>query len=258
MSPLSGQVALVAGASSGIGAATAETLARAGAAVALCGRRTAELGEVTARISAAGGHAIPITVDLVTADAVRTLVEATRERLGSVDILVCSAAMVRLADVHEIDPRHWELMHRLNVTVPFLLAREVLPGMRRRGHGWIVNISSATGLEPVPGSGAYGVTKAALNHLTELITEENRDHGVRAAAVCPGWVMTRLSPDPHDHDLAESDLLTPQDVAQTVEWIVTRPARMSVGPIVHVAPTTRRAATRHTLTGHVRHVLERK
>ena len=254
---LAGQVALVAGGSSGIGAATAELLASAGADVALVGRRADRLAEVAGRIHEAGGRAYPITTDLAEAGAVPAVVAATRDRLGPVDILVCSAAMVRLAPIHEIETRHWELMLRLNLGVPFQLAREVLPAMRARGRGWLINISSAVGLEPVPGSGGYGVSKAALNHLTELLAEENRDFGVRAAALCPGWVMTRLSPDPGGHGVAVDDLLTPDDVAETVLWLVTRPARMNVGPLIPLAPTVTSADTRHTVTVQARRTVDR-
>ncbi|WP_234376984.1 SDR family oxidoreductase [Streptomyces sp. TP-A0356] len=244
-------VALVAGASSGIGAAVARRLAARGSAVALVGRRAPELMSVAAGIRADGGTALPIGLDLSADGGPEEAVARTEDRLGPVELLVCSAAAIRLADVHETEPRHWERQLRVNLTVPFLLARRVLPGMRARGRGWIVTIGSGVGSETVPGSGAYGVSKHALNRLTELIHEENRDHGVRAVTVSPGWVATRLAARPADLGVDSAEVLTPEDLADTVEWLVDRPARMSVGPLVRVEPAARHANAAAAMTRHV-------
>ncbi|MER6127925.1 SDR family oxidoreductase [Streptomyces sp. NPDC001795] len=245
-------VALVAGASSGIGAAVARRLAARGSAVALVGRRAGELESVAAGIRADGGNALPIALDLAADGAPQEAVERTEDLLGPVELLVCSAAAIRLADVHETEPRHWELQLRVNLTVPFLLARLVLPGMRARGGGWIVAIGSGVGSETVPGSGAYGVSKHALNRLTALIHEENRDHGVRVVTVSPGWVATRLAARPADLGVADDDVLTPEDIAETVEWLVDRPPRVRVGPLVRVEPAARHADAAIAMTQHVR------
>lgn len=239
--PLAGRTALVAGGSSGIGAATAVALAREGAAVAIAARRAAELGEVADAVREHGARALTVQADFAAADGVASCVETVRDRLGHIDLLVYSAAAVRLGPVHETAPRHWDLMLTLNLTAPFLLVRELMPSMLDRGYGWVVTIGSAAGLQAVPGTGGYGVTKAALHRLTELVAEEGRDRGVRAAAVCPGWVRTRLAADPASQGVPEADVLSAQDVAETVAWVVTRPARMAVGPLVPVAPVASRA-----------------
>ncbi|CAM5656009.1 hypothetical protein SCALM49S_07795 [Streptomyces californicus] len=158
--------------------------------MALVGRREAELKEVAESIRAAGGTALPLALDLAEEGAPADAVAMTAAALGPVGLLVCSAGAIRLAAVHETEERHWERQLRVNLTVPFLLAREVLPGMRERGCGWVVNIGSGVGSEVVPGSGGYGVSKHAVHRLTELIHEENRDRGVRAVTVAPGWVST--------------------------------------------------------------------
>ncbi|CAM5692669.1 hypothetical protein SMICM304S_03940 [Streptomyces microflavus] len=155
-------VALVAGASSGIGAAVARRLAARGSAVALVGRREAELKEVAESIRAAGGTALPLPLDLAEPGAPAEAVAATAAGLGPVGLLVCSAGAIRLAAIHETEERHWERQLRINLTVPFLLAREVLPGMRERRYGWVVNIGSGVGSEVVPGSGGYGVSKTPV------------------------------------------------------------------------------------------------
>ncbi|WP_078591923.1 SDR family NAD(P)-dependent oxidoreductase [Streptomyces megasporus] len=244
-------VALVAGASSGIGAATAVALAAPGTSVALVGRRAAELAETAAAVRARGGRALELRVDLGADDGPAEAVSRTEAELGPVDLLVCSAAAIRLSRVHETDPRHWERQLRLNLTVPFLLARLVLPGMRARRRGWIVNIGSGVGAEVVPGSGAYGVSKHALNRLTELIHQENRDHGIRAVAVSPGWVDTRLAARPEGLGVEREELLTPEDIAETVAWLVSRPARVSTGPLLRVEPTAGRADAAAAMTRHL-------
>ncbi|MFF3559187.1 SDR family oxidoreductase [Streptomyces sp. NPDC002574] len=244
-------VALVAGASSGIGAAVAERVAARGTAVALVGRRAAELDEVAARVRAAGGVALPLAMDLAEPGAAERAVTGAERALGPVDLLVCSAGTVRLAPIHESEERHWQRQLQVNLTVPFLLARHVLPGMRERGYGWVVTIGSGAGAEVIPGTGGYGVSKHALNRLTELIHEENRDHGIRAVTIAPGWVATRLAARPADLGVSDDDVLTPDDIADTVDWLLQRPARASVGPVIRVEPTASRAATRHAMTDHI-------
>ncbi|MFF2650236.1 SDR family oxidoreductase [Streptomyces sp. NPDC058045] len=244
-------VALVAGASSGIGAAVARRLAARGSAVALVGRREAELRDVAESIRAAGGTALPLNLDLAAPGAPAEAVAATTEGLGPVGVLVCCAGAIRLAAIHESEERHWEQQLRVNLTVPFLLAREVLPGMRGRGSGWIVNIGSGVGSEVVPGSGGYGVSKHAVQRLTELIHEENRDHGVRAVTVAPGWVATRLAARPSRLGVPAEEVLVPEDIADTVEWLLDRPPRMQVGPLIRVEPTASRAAAGAAMTRHL-------
>jgi NADP-dependent 3-hydroxy acid dehydrogenase YdfG len=245
---LDGRTALVAGGSSGIGAATAGMLAGLGARVAVAGRRAELLARVAEDIRLAGGDAAALPVDLARDGAAEECAAAAQAVLGPIDLLVYSAAMVRIGPLHETEPRHWDLMTRLNVTVPFQFARALLPGMRARRYGWIVAVGSYAGLEAVPGTGAYGVTKSALHRLTELVALEGRDHGVRAAAVCPGWVRTGLSADPVGLGVPEEELLSPQDVAAAVAWIVTTPPHVAVGPLVPIAPVSSRADAKSTLT----------
>jgi NADP-dependent 3-hydroxy acid dehydrogenase YdfG len=249
--PLAGRVALIAGGTSGIGAATALALAREGASVAVVGRRAALAEQVAVAVRERGVRALAIVADLAADGGVASCVEAVREGLGPVDVLVYSAAAVRLGPLHATAPRHWDLMLRLNLTVPFLLVRALLPEMLQRGQGWVVTIGSAAGLEAVPGTGGYGVTKAALHRLIELVAEEGRDRGVRAAAVCPGWVRTALADDPSLRGVPEEEVLVPEDVAETVAWAVTRPARMGVGPLIPVVPVSPRADARNGLIRYV-------
>lgn len=246
-------VALVAGASSGIGAASARALAALGTAVALVGRRAAELEKEAAAIGERGGRAVALPLDLAAPDGPAEAVVRAEETLGGpVELLLCSAATIRLAPVHETDPASWERQMRLNLTVPYLLAHHVLPGMRARRRGWIITIGSGVGATPVPGSGAYGVSKCALNRLTELIHEENRDHGVRTYGISPGWVDTRLAARPESLGVARDELLRPEDIAETVTWLVQRPAHIATGPLLRVEPAAGRADAAAAMTRHLR------
>ncbi|MEE1942784.1 SDR family oxidoreductase [Streptomyces sp. TRM 70361] len=241
--PLAGRLALITGASSGIGASTAVELARAGADVALVGRRENLLAQVRRRVldEQVAGHAVPM--DLSVPDAPSRLVERVREAAGrDVDILVNNAAVARSGPMHQVAPRHWDLALRMNLTVPFQLANALLPAMRERGHGWVVNIGSVGGLRPLPGAGPYSVSKHALHYLTELLDLENRPAGVRALCLCPGWVRTEMALEPEQVGVDEELLVSADEFAQVVRWAVTLPARVSVGPVIPVYPTSDRAA----------------
>jgi len=256
--PFEDQTALVAGASSGIGASIALALARAGAAVSLVARRREELEKVASAVREAGSEAAVVVADLSDRDAPERAFAAATEELGPVDILVNNAATPRTAPVHDLAPRHWDLGLRLNLTVPYLLTRLALPGMRQRRRGWIVNISSEGGLLLGERTIPYAMTKRALNYFTEVVDLENRDHGVRAVSVCPGWVRTEMAVDPAVFGVPEEDLLEPDDIADVVMWLIMRPPHMEIGPVVPVRPTSRRAQTQENwerylhglLTGH--------
>lgn len=244
-------VALVAGASSGIGEATALRLAGEGITVALAARRVAELETLTARITDAGGHALAVDVDLAADGGPRQAVERTLAAVGNIDLLVCCAAMVNLSPIHEMTDGSWERQMRLNLTVPFELARAVLPGMRERRRGWIVNIGSGVAADVVPGSGAYGISKVGLNRLTELIHQENRDHNVHAYVVCPGWVGTRLAAKPRKLGVDPAQVLQPEDVADIIGWLVSRPSRVALGPVLRVEPLASDADAAAAMTRYI-------
>jgi NAD(P)-dependent dehydrogenase (short-subunit alcohol dehydrogenase family) len=241
--PLAGRTALVTGGSSGIGAATALALGRSGAAVAVVGRRAHLLEEVADGIRREGGLSVCIPCDLTGPDGPVSAVRAARERLGPIQILVNAAGVARLGRLEDVTDRQWDLLLRLNLTVPFQLVKEVLPDMKSSGGGWFVAIGSDVGCSPVPCSGAYGVSKSALNRLVELVDAEYRDDGIRSVAVCPGWVRTDLAAVPEALRVTPEEILTPQDVAGAVTWMVTSPARIRLGPVVPITPAASRADT---------------
>jgi len=203
MGECDGRVALVTGASRGIGAAIAQRLAGEGAAVGVTARTLdphptlpGTLRDVVEGIEAAGGKAVAIRADLADADDRARIVPEVESALGAVDILVNNAAAAFYVPTAELPLRRRRLIFELNVHAPVDLAQQVLPGMRERGRGWIVNISSATSRHPKgppfdPGiklgstSTLYGATKTALERITTGLAAEVYDYGVAVNSLAP-------------------------------------------------------------------------
>ena len=132
----------------------------------------------------------------------------------------------RRAQVHEHKTSTWDKTIALNLRAPFLLARAVLPSMRQKRYGHIVNIGSIAGLKVFPKSGAYSVSKHALNALTELIQIENQDYNIHAHAVCPGMVDTPMA---EGISIVKENLLSAEQVAELVRWLVIQPDNIKIG-----------------------------
>ncbi len=188
---LAGKVAIVTGASSGIGTATTVTLAAAGAAVLAVGRDAAALARTIERIPPTGGQAEPCEADLLDRDAPARIVRRALERFGGIDILVNSAGIIASGTIETTSDEAWDRMMALNVTAPFRLMRAAAAALTER-KGVIVNVSSVTGLRAFPGVLAYCVSKAAVDHLTRCAALELAPRGVRVNAVNPGVVVTNL------------------------------------------------------------------
>ncbi len=227
MTQLNGQTAVITGGGSGIGRAVALALAGAGATVVICGRRTGPLDRVVAEIRAGGGQALAVPADVSQAEDVERLVRATLDTFGTVDILVNNAGIGGGDFIHQHDIDAWDRIIAVNLRGPFLLARSVLPLMRRQGRGRIVNISSESGLEHYPGNGAYGVSKHALNALGEYIQRENQELGIQVNTICPGMVLTEMSEG--SPGLNESKCLRPEEIADLVLWLLTRQSNLKIG-----------------------------
>lgn len=188
-----GRVALVTGGGRGIGAATARLLARHGAAVALAARTEGEVASVAREISAAGGAALPLRVDVADEDSVASAFERTRAELGGVTILVNNAGTPGVPlPVAATSPEEWRRVFDVNLTGAFLCAREALRDMVSRNWGRIVNVSSAAARHPVAGMSAYGASKAALDQLTRVLALEGEPYNIAVTGVYPGVVDTRM------------------------------------------------------------------
>ncbi|MEU9736163.1 SDR family oxidoreductase [Streptomyces sp. NPDC048002] len=197
---LDGRVALVTGGSSGIGRAIAGALAGAGASVVVVARREAELVSTVAELTEAGGRAAWVSADLSTRDGVREAAEAAAAVFGEPDILVNSAGINLRPPMSELDDEVWDTTMAVNLDAPFLLGRRFGPGMAERGFGRIIHITSQQAHRAFVQSGAYGVSKGALESLARSQAEAWSPYGVTCNTLVPGFVMTplntRLSSDP--------------------------------------------------------------
>jgi NAD(P)-dependent dehydrogenase (short-subunit alcohol dehydrogenase family) len=182
-----GKTAIVTGASSGIGAATARLLAAEGASLVVTGRRRDALDAIAAET---GG--VAVAGELSDAAAPADVMRAADERLGGVDVLVANAGAGYPASVVDVDDDRWQRALDVNVTSSMRLARACIPSMLRRGGGAIVLVSSVNGLFGATESAAYGTSKAALLGLARSIAVDFGPRGIRANVVCPGWVRTPM------------------------------------------------------------------
>jgi 3-oxoacyl-[acyl-carrier protein] reductase len=189
---LGGRVCVVTGASRGIGRDVAERLCAEDAAVLLVARGEAELEEAAAACATAGGTAAALALDVTEADAAERVSAAAEERFGPVDVLVNNAGTSRLRAIEEVPDADWQAAWELNVMASMRLMRALLPGMRERGWGRVVNVSSSAGKRPSAMMPEYSVAKAAQLSLSRLFADLYAGDGVLVNAVCPGPTKSEL------------------------------------------------------------------
>ena len=244
-SKLTGTAALVTGASSGIGAATAGQLAALGASVALVARRRDRLAALAAEIEDAGGSALVIEADITERAQAQAAVDRTVDRFGHLDVLVNNAGLMLLGPVVGADPEEWERMIAVNVQGLLHTTHAALPhllmaaenGPRRVAD--IVNISSIAGRVAWNGYGVYNLTKFGVNGFTESLRQEVTRRHVRVVVLEPGGVDTELgshnTPEVRgemiDPFYEQTDVLVPEDIADGVAFMVTRPRHASIGEL---------------------------
>jgi NAD(P)-dependent dehydrogenase (short-subunit alcohol dehydrogenase family) len=185
------KVAVVTGASSGIGRATALAFSRAGASVLAVGRNRGALTEVVDLMAEMNAPAQVCACDVTEPDGPARVVTAATESFGGIDVLVNAAGIIAMGPVAQTDDELWDRVMGVNVRAPFRLMRAALPSLRAR-RGAVVNISSVNGLRVFPGLAAYNVSKAALDHLTRCAAIELAPDGIRVNAVNPGVTVTNL------------------------------------------------------------------
>jgi NAD(P)-dependent dehydrogenase (short-subunit alcohol dehydrogenase family) len=217
------RVALITGGSSGIGLAIARMLREEGFALTLASRRR-ERVEVAAE--ELGAHAVAF--DAADGAACERLVAEHREHFGRLDMLVNSAGIGVAGTVDQLSPKHFDLQVGVNLRGLFLVTRASIP-LLRESRGWIVNLASIAGTLPTPGLATYGATKAAVISLTRSLNEELDSDGVRAVALCPGFVDTPMA---EWSGLASEEMITPEDCAEIVRMLLRLSPRARVPQIV--------------------------
>ncbi len=225
-----GKVAIVTGASRGVGAATAELLAARGCRVACAARATdasplpipGTIDDTVRRITDAGGTAIAVPTNLADDDAVERMVAVTRDQLGAVDILVNNAAITFPGDL-ELPMKRFDLVMQVDLRAPLIAIRAAAPLMRERGGGAIVNVSSVAGLNYIPGLMAYGMAKAALEHLTVSAAHQLRPDGIAVntfridvPVASEGFVFNMPDADTSDWEPSEV-------AAEGIVWMIEQP-----------------------------------
>ncbi len=238
--PLSGRVALVTGASSGIGDATARALAAAGADVVVTARRADRLDALVRDLEKHGVKAHAIEADLLKEDDNKRIVVETEEKFGRLDILVNNAGVMLLSPVADADPADWRRMLDLNVLAVMISSQAALPGMRARGGGDIISISSTAGRIANPAGAGYSASKFGVVAFSEALRREVQKDKVRVCVIEPGLVATELRdhiPDPNTKKSidawAESvRQLQPEDVANAVVYVASQPAHVNVNEIL--------------------------
>ncbi len=199
---LSGRVALVTGASSGLGEQFARVLARAGAGVALAGRRVERLKSLRADIEAEGGDAHVVPLDVTDHDSIKAAVAHTETEMGTIDILVNNSGVASTQKLVDVSPDDFDFMFDVNARGAFFVAQEVAKRMIARSKGAapgtftggrIVNIASMAGLRPFKNIGVYCMSKAAVVHMTKAMALEWGRHGINVNAICPGYIDTEMN-----------------------------------------------------------------
>jgi NAD(P)-dependent dehydrogenase (short-subunit alcohol dehydrogenase family) len=217
------RAALVTGGSSGIGLAIARMLGEEGFELTLASRRPEKVQAAAEELGAAA-----VAADVGDADACERLVAEHRDRFGRLDVLVNSAGIGIAGNVESLPAKHFDLQMGVNVRGLFLVTQAAIP-LLRESQGWIVNLASIAGTLPTPGLATYGAGKAAVISLTRSLNEELDADGVRAVAICPGFVDTPMAAW---SGLAADEMIQPEDCAEIVRMLLRLSPRARVPQIV--------------------------
>ena len=245
---MSERVAVVTGASSGIGEATARLLAREGYAVALAARREERINSLAEEISSSGGKALAIPTDVSDPASAKSLIDTTKQELGSVDVLVNNAGVMLLGPILGAELEHWQRMVDVNVLGLLYCTHAALPVMQEQGGGHIVNVSSVAGRVARLGSGVYNATKWGVGAFSESLRQEGVMYNVRVTIIEPGFVDTELQGH-NEHPMVVENIqksmeeigkvLEPDDIANAILYAVQQPEHVSINEVL-VRPTKQR------------------
>ena len=242
------RVAVITGASSGIGEATAKALAGEGYAVVLAARREERINELADEIRSGGAKALAVPTDVSDPDAATALVQAAKDEFGSVDVLVNNAGVMLLGPILGADLEHWQRMVNVNVLGLMYCTHAALPIMQEQGSGHIVNVSSVAGRVARLGSGAYNATKWGVGAFSESLRQEALNYNVRVTIVEPGFVDTELQGHNELPVVVEAlkqareeavKVLDAQDIANAIVYAVQQPEHVSINEVL-IRPTKQR------------------
>jgi NADP-dependent 3-hydroxy acid dehydrogenase YdfG len=244
MAKLDGKVAVVTGASSGIGEATAEALAAEGATVVVAARREERLADLSKRIEEGGGRVLAAACDVTDESQAHGLIRKAEEEFGRIDILVNNAGVMLLSTVGKGLSDQWRRMFEVNVMGLLYATDAAIEHMKSQGSGHLVNVSSVAGRKVTrDSSGVYAGTKFAVNAISEGLRQELLEDNIRVTIVEPGAVATELPDHITDEDAKESlsglmtlERLEAEDIANAIVYAVTQPERVSVNEIL-IRPT---------------------
>ncbi|MBB4080373.1 hypothetical protein GGR28_003007 [Lewinella aquimaris] len=243
---LSGKVAIITGASSGIGEATAKKLAADGAKVVLAARRAARLNDLKQEIEKAGGSALVVETDVTKSKDVKQLVQRAKEAFGPCNILINNAGIMPLSYMKNVHVDEWLKMVDVNVNGVLHCLAETLPDMVERKSGHIINISSVAGREVMMGSAVYSATKFAVRALSDGLRQELAPkHNIRVTCIEPGAVATELTETITDDELMEDikgffenlEFLNSEDIANAIHYAITQPDSVHINEL-QIRPTS--------------------
>jgi 3-oxoacyl-[acyl-carrier protein] reductase len=233
--PLEGKVAVVTGASRGIGLAIAQRLGEMGAKLGLCSRDPKKLEAATQQLRAVASAVFAMPVDVTRADQISSFVQAAQKSLGPIDILVNNAGVGWFGPTQDATEEAWDSVLDTNLKSVFLMSKAVAPSMIERKTGHIINIASLAGKNTFKNGGVYCASKWGLMGLTGCMAEDLRQYGIRVSAVCPGTVDTEFSPhtgkDP-------AKLLQSEDIAHAVAMLVTQAPQSFISEVL-IRPTAK-------------------
>jgi len=240
MKDMLNQVVFITGGSRGIGKAIALRFARAGAKVAICGRKPESLREAEQELRAITPNVLAVTADIADGTSIRNAVADIQDQWGTIDILVNNAGIYRPGSVLDTSPEEWDRQFAINLKGPFLTTQAVIPQMMERRRGTIIFISSAIALISPPDNSCYTATKRGLEGFVGCIAQELCEYGIKVHVVRPGFTDTSIFDEIGKPPL-EIDWIDPAEIAAAVEFLCRLPEHAQVPELTYLTTFQRKS-----------------